>query len=141
MKKLVLLAFISISTLSWGQKENFSTQTLEKFAKAYKDVRNENMTFQLNMVSAIEDAGLTNDEFTDIHTLIKNPNAEKKPTDSQKRQYNQALKNIQNLKKDIQESMERLIENSGLKLETYQAISRASQNDKALNDKIQKLIQ
>ncbi len=140
MRNLIIIAFIGISTLSWGQKENFSTQTLEKFVNAYKEVRNENMTFQLNMVSAIEDAGLTNDEFTDIHESINNPNAEKKPTAAQKRQYNLALKNIQNLKKDIQESMERLIEKNGLKLETYQAIAKASQSDKVLNEKIQKLI-
>ncbi|RRO24071.1 DUF4168 domain-containing protein [Flavobacteriaceae bacterium 14752] len=140
MRNLIIIAFISLSTISWSQKENFSAQTLEKFANAYKEVRNENMTFQLNMVSAIEDAGLTNDEFTDIHELINNPNAEKKPTTAQKRQYNLALKNIQNLKKDIQESMERLIEKNGLKLETYQAIAKASQSDKALNEKIQKLI-
>ena len=135
-----LIAFITVG-MSYGQKAQFSDQTLQKFANAYKEVRNENMTFQLNMVTAIEDAGLTNDEFTEIHTLIKNPNAEKQPTAAQKRQYNQALKNIQNLKKDIQETMERLIENNGLKLETYQAIAKASQNDKSLNDKIQNLIQ
>ena len=141
MKKLFLIAFIGLSTLSWGQKQNFSDQTLQKFADAYIEVRNENMTFQLNMVTAIENAGLTNDEFTDIHTAINNPNAEKKPSDTEKRKYNQALKNIENLKEDIQETMERLIKKNGLKLETYQAIAKASQNDKALNDRIQKLIQ
>ena len=141
MKKLFLVILIGLSTLSWGQKQNFSDQTLQKFAKAYIEVRNENMTFQINMITAIENAGLTNEEFTDIHISINDSIADKKPSDAQKRKYNQALKNIENLKKDIQETMELMIKKNGLKLETYQAIAKASQNDKALNDRIQKLIQ
>jgi len=141
MKKIFLVAFIGISTFSWSQNQNFSDQTLEKFAEAYKEVRNENMSFQLNKLTAIEDAGLTSDEFTDIHILLNNPNADEKPTDSQKNLYNQALKNIENLEKDIQKSMENIIKQNGLKLKTYQAIAKAAQNDKVISDKIQKLIQ
>ena len=140
MKKLFLIAFIGITSFTWSQEQKFSAQNLENFAKAYKEVRNENMSFQLNKLAAIEDAGLKSDEFTDIHILLNNPNADKKPSDVQKRKYNQALKNIESLQKDIQKSMENIIKQNGLKLETYQAIAKASQNDKSLNDKIQKLI-
>lgn len=141
MKKILFILAILTASISFAQNDQFSDETIQKFADAYIDVRNENMTFQLNMVSAIEDAGLTNDEFTDIHEMMKNPNAKNKVTEAQKRKYNQALKNIQNLNKDIQETMERLIEQNGLKLETYQAITKASMNNKTLKEKIQKLIQ
>ena len=141
MKKIFLIAFLGLSTLSWSQNQNFTDQTLEKFADAYKEVRNENMSFQLNKLTAIEDAGLTSDEFTDIHILLNDPNAEKQPTESQKRLYNQALKKIESLEKDIQESMENIIKQKGLKLETYHAIAKASQSDKVLSEKIQKFIQ
>lgn len=140
MKNIFLLAFISLSSLCWSQVENFSQETLNKFAKAYIEVRNENMNFQLNKLTAIEDAGLTSDEFTEIHISLQDPQSEKQPSATEKRLYDQALKNIENLQKDIQENMEQLITKNGLKVETYHAIAKASQKDNNLNQRLQKLI-
>ncbi len=139
MKKLFLIVFIGLTAISWGQKQNFSDKTIEKFAKAYKEVRNESMSFQLNKITAIEETGLTSDEFTDIHIQLNDPESKKKPSKSQKRQYELALENINNLQKDIQKSIERLIQKHDLKVETYQAIAKASQSDQTLKAKIQKL--
>ena len=127
-------------SLSWSQTENFTDETVSKFAKAYKAVRSENMSFQLNKLTAIEDAGLSSDEFTEIHIMLRDSKSDKQPTAMQKRLYNQALNNIENLQKDIQEDMERIIVEHGLKVETYQAIAKASQNDMALKNKIQKFL-
>lgn len=141
MKRIFLVAFIGLTFVSWSQNQNFSTKTVEKFAKAYIDVRNENMSFQLNKITAIEEAGLTSDEFTDIHIQLNNADSKKEPTKIQKRQYDLALENINNLQKDIQKSIELLIQQHGLKIETYHAIAKASQSDQVLKQKIQKLIE
>jgi len=142
MKHIILTIAVLVSAISWSQKEqSFSEQTIEKFAKAYKQVRNENMSFQLNKLSVIEKTGLTSDQFTDIHLKLQNPKTEERPSKSEISKYNLALKNIENLKKDIQKNMERLIEEQGLKVETYHAISKASLENSALKQKIQKLIQ
>ena len=139
MKTYLLIVFIALSTFSWGQDQNFSDATLQKFADAYTEVRNENMTLQLNMLTAIENAGLTSDEFTDIHSQLKNPNG-KQPSPEDRRKYDNALKNIDALNQDIQESIERIIESKGLKVETYQSIAKAYANNSAVKEKIQKLI-
>ena len=104
-------------SLSWSQTENFTDETVSKFAKAYQEVRSENMSFQLNKLTAIEDAGLSSDEFTEIHIMLRDSKSDKQPTAMQKRQYNQALNNIENLQKNIQEDMERIIVKNGLKVE------------------------
>lgn len=140
MKNIFLLFFLSVMSLGWSQAENFSDETVVKFAKAYKEVRNENMSFQLNKLTAIEDAGLSSDEFTEIHIMLRDSKSDNQPSAMQRRQYNQALNNIENLQKDIQEDMERIIVNNGLEVETYQAIAKASKNDIALKNKIQKFL-
>ncbi|MGX1024883.1 DUF4168 domain-containing protein [Psychroflexus sp. MBR-150] len=141
MKKIVFALFVCLSTLSWSQNKTFSDQTIEKFAQAYIEIRNENMSFQLNKLTAIEKAGLSGDEFTDIHLKLLDSDKKNQLTKSEIDKYNLAKKNIENLKEDIQKNMERLIENQGLKVETYHAIAKASTQDKTLKEKIQKLIQ
>ena len=138
MRSLILIAFLSVFSLTWSQDNNFSNQTIEKFADAYKLVRAESMSFQLNKLTAIEDAGLTSDEFTDIHIKLKDPNAEEQPSDVEVRKYKLALKNIEELNTSIQESIERIIQDKGLKVETYQSIAKASMTDTILKNKIQK---
>lgn len=139
MKNILLFALILFTGFTWAQEQSFSDETLQKFAQAYKEVRNENMTLQLNMISAIEDAGLTSDEFTDIHMQMKKAK-EEQPTPENKRKYNIALKNIETLNQDIQESIERIIQSHGLKVETYHSIANAYSNNNLIKQKIQKLI-
>lgn len=138
MKNIFLIAFLSVISMSWSQTENFSDENVSKFANAYKAVRSENMSFQLNKLTAIEDAGLSSDEFTEIHIMLRD--SDEQPSATQRRQYNQALNNIENLQKDIQEDMERIIVEHGLKVETYQAIAKASKNDISLKNKIQRFL-
>lgn len=139
MKKVfILISFLFVSITYAQVNQSFSNETLQKFAEAYIEVRNENMTLQLNMITVIEDAGLTSDEFTNIHMLLKDPEKAGQVTDADKRKYNIALNNIEKLNKSIQESIEGIIAKKGLKVETYHSIAKASQNDTVLKEKIQK---
>lgn len=140
MKKIVfVITFITTASL-FAQSNQFSDITIQKFAEAYKEVRNENMTLQLNMITAIEDAGLTSDEFSKIHTLLKSTEKAGQLSDADKRKYNVALENIEELNQSIQESIERIIAEKGLKVETYHSIAKASQTNTALKQRIQQLI-
>jgi len=121
----------------FAQNNQFSEKTLQKFADTYKEVRNENMTLQLNMITEIEDAGLTSDEFTKIHMLLKDPEKAGEVSDAENRKYNIAVDNIEKLNQSIQESIERIIAKNGLKVETYHSIAKTSQNDTLLQRKIQ----
>jgi hypothetical protein len=139
MRKILFLGLLLITSISWSQNPTFSDETIQKFAEAYKEVRNENMTLQLNMITAIENAGLTSDEFNEIHLSLNDVN-KPQPTAEEKRKYDNALKNIDELNQNIQESIERIIESKGLKVDTYQSIAKASVSDTLLKQKIQKLI-
>lgn len=137
MKKLLLIFAFTIIGSAFAQNNQFSEKTLQKFADTYKEVRNENMTLQLNMITEIEDAGLTSDKFTKIHMLLKDPEKAGEVSDAEKRKYNIAVDNIEKLNQSIQESIERIIAKNGLKVETYHSIAKASQNDTLLQRKIQ----
>ncbi len=139
MRRFFIISFLVLSSMSWSQNSTFSDETLQKFADAYIEVRNENMTLQLNMITAIEKAGLTADEFNDIHLILKDANKEQ-PSAKDIKKYNDALANIEKLNESIQESIERIIISKGLKVETYQSIAKASASDTILKQKIQKLI-
>lgn len=142
MKKvLVLLGFLFVSITYAQVNSSFSSETIQKFADAYTEVRNENMTLQLNMITAIEDAGLTSDQFTKIHMQLKDTKSVEQPSEMDKRKYNVALGNIEELNKGIQESIERIIVKNGLKVETYHSIAKASQSDEALKRKIQQYME
>lgn len=138
MKKIIFSLILLTGFTSFAQN-NFSDETIQKFADAYIEVRNENMAMHLNMVSAIEKAGLTNEEFTNLHIRLNDKNAQQL-TAEEKSKYDNALKNINSLNKNIQKSIEQIIESKGLKLETYQSIAEAYATDEALKEKIQKLI-
>lgn len=141
MKKIIfVLAFITTATF-FGQNNQFSDETLQKFANTYVEVRNENMNLQLNMITEIEDAGLTSDEFTNIHMLLKDPEKAGQVSEADKRKYNIAVDNIEKLNQSIQESIERIIAKNGLKVETYHSIAQASQNDTVLKEKLQKYME
>ncbi len=139
MKKLLLLFAFTIIGSAFAQNNQFSEKTLQKFADAYIEVRNENMTLQLNMITAIEKAGLTADQFNAIHLSLKDANKEQ-PSPEDRKKYDEALVNIEKLNESIQESIERIIISKGLKVDTYQSIAKASESDTILKQKIQKLI-
>jgi hypothetical protein len=139
MKNVLLVITLFLSSIIWSQNSSFSNETLQKFAEAYLEVRNQNMTLQLNMITAIENAGLTSDEFNDIHLSLKDT-SKKQPTAEERKQYDNALKNIAKLNESIQENIERIIISKGLKVDTYQSIAKASATDSSLKQKIQKLI-
>jgi hypothetical protein len=140
MKKIVFVIAFITAGFTFAQNNQFSDETLQKFAEAYTEVRNENMTLQLNMLTAIEDAGLTSEEFTNIHIQLKDSKTAGQVSESDLRKYNVALNNIDKLNNSIQESIERIIKDKGLKVDTYHSIAKASQNDASLKQKIQELM-
>jgi predicted RNA-binding protein with PUA domain len=140
MKKILFVVAFITASITFAQDSQFSDETVQKFAEAYIEVRNENMNLQLNMLTAIEDAGLTSEEFTKIHILLNDPETKNQVSDTNKRKYNLASDNIQELDKSIQESIERIIVKSGLKVETYHSIAKASQSDANLKNKIKQFI-
>ena len=61
--------------------------TLRNFASAYSEIRVENNQMQLNMVSEIEKAGLTSDQFTSIHLKLKDASQSKSISREDKKKY------------------------------------------------------
>ena len=139
MRKVIIAIALFVSSLSFAQS-NFSDATLQKFATAYSEIRIENNQMQLNMISEIEKAGLTNDQFTTIHMKLKDPSKSSEVSNDEKKKYNAALENIKVYEKDTQKSFESIIKSKGLTLETYQAIAKACKDDKALNNKVMAFI-
>lgn len=139
MKKLFGLFLILCSTAVFAQ-EKFSDDTLQKFADAYSEIREESNIRQLNLVKEIEKAGLTMNQFTDIHIKLRDSSQSSEVSEDDKKKYEVAKANVQKFEKDTQKSFETIIRQKGLTLESYQAISQACKQDAALNKKVTDLI-
>ena len=139
MKKILSLILVLFSTVTFAQ-EKFSDATLKNFASAYSTIRVESNTMQLNMIAEIEKAGLTNEQFTAIHVKLKDAAQSSSVSDEDKKKYNEALANVQEFEKATQKMFESIIIESGLTVETYQSISKACNNDEALNKKVMEMV-
>lgn len=140
MKKLVIVCFLFITAVTVGQTTNFSKATLEKFSKAYTEIRAENDNMQFNLMSEIEKAGLTNEQFTTIHKNLNDEAKRSQVSAEDKNKYETALNYINKFEQSTQKTFENIIKQNGLTLETYQAISKACAADKALNKQVMDMI-
>jgi hypothetical protein len=139
MKRLFSLFLILTSSVIFAQ-EKFSDETIQKFADAYSEIRVESNLRQLNLVSEIEKTGLTMKQFTDIHMKLKDSTLSAEVTNEEIKKYRMAKQNIEKFEKDTQKMYETIINQKGLTIETYQAISLACEQDKAFNEKVMLLV-
>ena len=139
MKIVITALALVVSYLSFAQ-DKYSPTTLRNFASAYSEIRVENNQMQLNMVSEIEKAGLTSDQFTSIHLKLKDASQSKSISREDKKKYDAAINNIEKFEKNTQKVFENIITQKGLTLETYQEISEACKEDDSLNEKVMSLV-
>ena len=139
MKKIICLLLVLFSTVAFAQEE-FSDATIQSFVEAYSEIRVESNLRQLNLAAEIEKTGLTMTQFTDIHIKLNDASQSSSVSEDQKKKYEVAKKNVQEFEKDTQKMFETIIKQKGLTLDTYQAISKACQEDKELGKKVMDLV-
>ncbi|WP_127845086.1 DUF4168 domain-containing protein [Psychroflexus aestuariivivens] len=143
MKKSILTAGIFLigifSTLAQTEAK-VSDAELEKFANAYLVLQQENQKIQQEMVSAIEEEGLTATRFNEIYQAKNNPNSEPDLTEKEAMQHKAAMEQIEKIQANNQAKMEKKIKEEGMTIERYQEIGAKLQQSPELQQKLQAMM-
>ena len=119
-----------------------SDEEAATFADAAMSAQQVQMQAQKQMMGIIQDEGL------DVQTYQKIAQSQQMGqgdstqfSDSQMEKFDAATSSIQELQSEIRDSVSKAIEDAGMKMQRFQDISRAAQQDSALQKQIQQQIQ
>lgn len=129
---VALMSFVSIN----AQETEVTDAQLDKFAKLYQVITAENMKAQQNMMTMIEDEGLTMERFNEIHTASLDPNAKLDASDSEKKKHKSVLTKIETTNEELQKMLEAKIKEAGMTIDEFQELGRKIQSNPELNAKL-----
>jgi type II secretory pathway component PulM len=120
-----------------------SDEEAASFADAAMSAQQVQMEAQKKMIGLIEDAGL------DIQTYQKIARSQQMGqsadssafSDEEMQKFDDATTSIEDIQEEIRKDVESAIKESGMEMERFQKISRAAQQDSALQMQIQQQIQ
>ena len=108
MKKVISTIGIFLFTafaVTAQTEEKVTDAQLKKFADAYMSVQKSNQAIQQEMVSAIENEGLSPERFNEIYEANMDPEKDAKATDEEMEQQKAAMTKIQEIQQSSQEKM------------------------------------
>jgi hypothetical protein len=92
-------------------------------------------------MKAVTDEDLTVERFNLINQSEQDPNKEVEATTDELEKYDAALEAVENIQKNIQTQLQSKIKEAGLSLERFQQIANKMKSDKALQQRLSKLMQ
>ncbi len=131
----LVVALVSFANLN-AQEAKVTDEQIDKFAKLYQVITSENMKAQQNMMSIIEEEGLTMERFNEIHSASIDPNSSVEASDSEKKKHKSALSKIEAINEDIQNMLEGKIKEAGMTVEEFQNLGQQIQSSPELNAKL-----
>lgn len=120
-----------------------SSEELEKFASAFKQIQTIQQDYQGRMVQAVEQQGLSQERYVQIQESQKNPSAQPNSEISQEdmQNYEQANATISQLQQEATSKMKEAVQAQGLDIERFNEIIAAIQQDPSLQEQVQQMIQ
>jgi len=115
---------------------DFSDNELEKFAEAAQEAQMVQQENQQEMMQAIEDEGITVQEFNQIFEATQNPEVDADITPEQEQAFNTAMQKINELQHEGDESIIEAIEDTGLTFEKYEQIMNAYRQDPEIQERV-----
>ena len=143
MKKVISTIGIFLFTafaVTAQTEEKVTDAQLKKFADAYMSVQKSNQAIQQEMVSAIENEGLSPERFNEIYEANMDPEKDAKATDEEMEQQKAAMTKIQEIQQSSQEKMENKLKEKGLTLKQFQDIGAQIQKNPELQQKLQAMM-
>src|SRR5699024_9259021 len=114
---------------------------LEQFATISQGVMQKNQEAQQEMLSEIEEEGLTGDRYNELHMAEQNPSAvEKAPSEEEMEKKQRVDEKLQKLEQKMQEESIKIVEDGGMSIDRYQEVAQAVQSDQSLMEKYQKIV-
>lgn len=123
--------------------QEVSQEDLEKFAQAVKAIQTIEEQAQTEMTQALENEGLNFDQYRTILQGQENPEAQaaSEVTQDQKESFKRVNNRVAEIQEAAQSKMQEAVEAQGLKVERFQEISMAIQQNPTLREQIQQLLQ
>lgn len=152
IKSIILTMTLMLAvTSSWSQNQIKNTQQeqtkdvsdkeLNNFADAFTEIQSQNQKMQQEAVKTIQDEGMEIQRFNEIASGENDPETKSDATAEEKKQMEHIKTKLQEMQVKFQEKVAGMIEKKGLTVQRYQEINNAVQQDKVLQDKLQKLMQ
>ncbi|MFD1095436.1 DUF4168 domain-containing protein [Salegentibacter chungangensis] len=123
------------------QKIEVNDAELQKFAKAYQQMRMVNQEAQKKMMALVKEEGFEIKRFNEIHKASLDPNKEIEMTEEEKEMHADVVEDLGDMQKEFQEKMEEVIEEQGLSLKRYEQLAMALRSDRELQQRLQNLMQ
>lgn len=138
----LLLAIFFCGTTAIAQTGTEVTDgEIEKFVSAVKEVQLINQQAQQEMIKAIQDKDLEIQRFNEMYAASQDPQTELDASAEETQKFNNINKEIIKIQTNSGQKMEEGIKDQDLTVERYQEINMQIQNDPALMQKVQKLLQ
>lgn len=120
-----------------------SQEELKKFASTIKKLLVINQQMESQMVQAVQNTGLSEQRFSEIHQSKKNPAQKPAPqvTPKEEQSYSQAVAQLTQIQKDAQTKMDQAVQSEGLGTERFNQIFSVVQKNPGLKQELRKLIQ
>ena len=137
----VAFAQMPQQTIQPADPAGISDTEMEQFAGVFVELQSMNQQIQQKMMTAVQDEGIEVQRFNEIMNAQQDPNKEVDATEEELELFASAGQAIQQIQQKAQQDMQKVITESKLSLQRYQAIMAAVRNDSGLQQKLQEQIQ
>lgn len=146
---MLLIFLVSLNAVAQKQpqlqqqkqvKVNVDDKELTQFAEVFKEVRKINDNAQQKMISVVQDEGLELQQFNEMYQASVDPNKEVKADSNDKAKFKSAVKKIEGMQGEFQKELETAVVDNGLSMERYEKVATALQTDRALQQRLQKIL-
>ncbi|MFP4133631.1 MAG: DUF4168 domain-containing protein [Halothece sp.] len=125
-----------------GSSIDVDQEELERFADAFRVVQRIQEESRQEMAEAIEQEGLTIEEYNQMFRQQQQPEAEESEMSSEKQeQFQQADNRISEIEEEAQNEIESAITDKGMEMQRFEEIWVSIQQDPELQQEVQEILQ
>jgi hypothetical protein len=120
-----------------------SSEDLQKFANAVKQIQTIQQDYQGRMAQAVEQQGLSQDRYLAIQESQANPTAKpnSQVSEDEKQKFEQATAQVSQLQQEAESKMKEAVQAEGLDVKRFNEIFAAIQQDPSLQQQVQQMMQ
>lgn len=132
-----LTAQVPGGTQQQGNAEEVTDAEIENFAESFGEVQQIQQQHQQKMQEAVEESGLSVQEYQQIAQATSNPNSDAEVSQEEQRKYEAASQQVQSVQENMQSAVEEKLDEHDLDMNRFQQIYMQMRQDEELQEKVQ----
>lgn len=142
-KRSVFVSFLFVFTLFAIDlvAQEVSDQELSQFANVIQDIQAINQSTQQEMVSIVQESGISVEAFNELIQAQQNPTQETAASEEDKEIFNSISGEIDKIRTGAEQAMREKIAENDFTVARYQELSALVQQDEDLQQKLQQFMQ